>query len=359
MKTLTLVVTAVVGVVLAFSVAGHAQQKLDNQDIVKMVKAGLAEEVLLNMISSQPTQFAITPDDIIALKKDGVSDKIIAAMVSKGQPTAPTVAVQPTNTAVASGVLNQDIPNNSQILAAIRSDPNRNNPRSWTALALSRTPLGSGARINNIDVTISGFRTIQWGEFNSAGKYWPAELCVNGTADNRVMAILSPLERAANRIPQAQQFQTKAQYRLYKDDFGELKAQQILVSEWKPQDSICPAASLASERAPQSAPNSAQSSQPQVGSAQSYFNDGVTFTNRGLKKEAAEAFRKAIASDPTMAPAYFQLGTLDMDSRDTVGDAVVMFEKFIAMALPTDPNVPAAQRLLNIAKQLAARLKKR
>jgi hypothetical protein len=238
-KNVTLVVAALVVVVLVFfSTAGHAQQRLGNQDVVKMVKAGLAEEVVLNVIAGQPTQFAVTPGDLIALKNEGVSDKIIAAMMSKSQPTVPL-----TNTVAAQRGPNQDKPSDAQILSAIRSDPNRNSGQSRTALVLSTTPLGSGARLQSIEVTIEGFRIIQWGEFNSAGKYWPVELCVNGTADNRVLAQFSPQERAAAGGPRGpSKFQTKAQYRLHSDDFGILKAEQILVSEWKPQDSICPAA---------------------------------------------------------------------------------------------------------------------
>jgi hypothetical protein len=64
------------------------QTALTNDAIVKMVKAGLAEDVILNMVNTQPAQFAVTPDAMIALKKDGVSDKVIAAMVAKGQPGA-------------------------------------------------------------------------------------------------------------------------------------------------------------------------------------------------------------------------------------------------------------------------------
>lgn len=216
---------------------------MTNEAVVKMVKAGLAEEVILTMINSQPTQFAVTPDDIIALKKAGVSDKIIAAMVSPRRPTASTATVQPASSVAAPPPApNADRPNDAQILSAIRSDPNRNNPRSLTALALSTTPVGSGARINNVDVTITGFRPIKWGEFNGAGKYWPVELCVSGIGDNRVLAALqTPRERAANGIPQAQKFRTRARYRLYKDDFGDVKAEQMLVSEWTPEDSICPA----------------------------------------------------------------------------------------------------------------------
>jgi hypothetical protein len=240
-----------IGIALTFSPAGHAQQKLGNQDIVNMVKAGLAEEVILTMINSQPAQFAVTPDDIIALKKDGVSDKIIAAMVRPSQPAAPSATVQPANTAASPPrPPSADKPNDVQILSAIRSDPNRNNPQSPTALVMSTTPLGSRntmfgrvTKLDNIDITVTGFRLIGWGEYNNAAKYWPVDVCVNGTADDRVFETLhlSPSERSEAGASGPLQFQTRTRYRLFKDDFGGLKAEQMLVSEWKPQDSICPA----------------------------------------------------------------------------------------------------------------------
>src|SRR6185295_16041377 len=148
-------------------------------------------------------------------------------------PLPSNAAAQPASSPGPAAQTNADRPSDAQVLAAIRSDPNRNNPKSLTALVLSTTPVGSGSRINDVSVTIGGFRLIQWGEFNSVAKYWPVELCVTGIGDNKVIASLqTPQERRANGIPQAQDFQTRAQYRLYRDDFGAVKAEQLMVSEW-------------------------------------------------------------------------------------------------------------------------------
>src|SRR5437762_496837 len=77
-----------VGVLLFHASIARAQTMLTNDSVLKMLKAGLAEDVVLNMINLQPSQFSLTPDEMIAMKKDGVSDKIIAAMVGKGQPSS-------------------------------------------------------------------------------------------------------------------------------------------------------------------------------------------------------------------------------------------------------------------------------
>ncbi len=70
---------------LALPINSYSQAPLTNESILKLAKAGLAEEVIIGMVNLQPGQYSLTPDDLISLKKDGVSDKIIAAMIGKGQ----------------------------------------------------------------------------------------------------------------------------------------------------------------------------------------------------------------------------------------------------------------------------------
>jgi hypothetical protein len=83
-----------------FCIALFAQAVLTNDAVVKMVKAGLSEDIVISTINSQPAKFSVTVDDLIALKKDHVSDKVIAAMVAKGQ-TAGTAAPPPAAAAAA------------------------------------------------------------------------------------------------------------------------------------------------------------------------------------------------------------------------------------------------------------------
>jgi hypothetical protein len=87
MKVLSKTIGAIcVAFMLLHALPVHSQTPLTNDAVVKMVKAGLAEDVILSMINTQPAQFSVTPDAMIALKKDGISDKVIAAMVTKSQP---------------------------------------------------------------------------------------------------------------------------------------------------------------------------------------------------------------------------------------------------------------------------------
>ena len=71
-----------------------AQSGLTNDAIVKMVKAGLGEDIIIGSIKSQPGNYKTGADDLIALKSGGVSDKVIAAMMerSAGAPAADRMA---------------------------------------------------------------------------------------------------------------------------------------------------------------------------------------------------------------------------------------------------------------------------
>lgn len=75
---------------LCVSLLLYAQQVLDNEAILKLVKAGLSEDVIVGMVNSQPGKYTTTADDVISLKSSGVSDKIIAAIVNKGAASTPS-----------------------------------------------------------------------------------------------------------------------------------------------------------------------------------------------------------------------------------------------------------------------------
>jgi len=65
-----------------------AQQTLDNAAVVKMSKSGLGEDLIVSMIQNQPGKYELTPDTLVALKADGVSEKILAAMAAKNTASA-------------------------------------------------------------------------------------------------------------------------------------------------------------------------------------------------------------------------------------------------------------------------------
>jgi hypothetical protein len=69
-----------------------AQQTMNNDSVVKMVKAGFSDDLIVTTINSQPGAYDASADGLIALKSAGVSDKVVAAIVAKGSAPAPAAA---------------------------------------------------------------------------------------------------------------------------------------------------------------------------------------------------------------------------------------------------------------------------
>ncbi|MGI4853981.1 MAG: hypothetical protein ACRYF4_08050 [Janthinobacterium lividum] len=56
---------------------------LDNDAIIKMTRADLGDDIILQSIHSQPGDYRTGPDDLVALRTGGVSQDIIAAMLAR------------------------------------------------------------------------------------------------------------------------------------------------------------------------------------------------------------------------------------------------------------------------------------
>jgi hypothetical protein len=81
---------------LIFCLAVTAQQAMNNDSIVKMVKAGLSDDLIVSTINASAGAYNTSADGIIALKTAGVSDKVVAAVVAKASaPAVPAVTPPP------------------------------------------------------------------------------------------------------------------------------------------------------------------------------------------------------------------------------------------------------------------------
>ena len=64
-----------------------AQPKpLVNADVVKMVKAGLDEDTIVLAIQNKPSAFETSPEQLISLKGQGVTQAVLKAMLNASQP---------------------------------------------------------------------------------------------------------------------------------------------------------------------------------------------------------------------------------------------------------------------------------
>lgn len=78
---------------LCLGVASAQQFTNTNDSVIKMVKAGMSDSIVISSINSQPGHFSLSANDLIALKQAGVSDAVMAAMIAKNTPaTEPSVA---------------------------------------------------------------------------------------------------------------------------------------------------------------------------------------------------------------------------------------------------------------------------
>jgi hypothetical protein len=74
-----------------------AQQMLNNEGVIKMIKAGLSEDVVAAAVSSSPGTYDTTADGLVALKSAGATDKIMAAIVSRASGVAAPAAAAAAN----------------------------------------------------------------------------------------------------------------------------------------------------------------------------------------------------------------------------------------------------------------------
>jgi hypothetical protein len=75
----------IVRLFLALASLAWAQEALTNDSIVKMAKAGLSGNLIVSVIRSQPGKYSVTPEDLARLKRQGISDLVCTAMVSKSK----------------------------------------------------------------------------------------------------------------------------------------------------------------------------------------------------------------------------------------------------------------------------------
>jgi len=72
----------VLAMLVPFGFAQQAAKPLTNDDVVSMVKSSLPEEVILNALQANDTNFDTSAGGLIALKNAGISSKLMSAMLA-------------------------------------------------------------------------------------------------------------------------------------------------------------------------------------------------------------------------------------------------------------------------------------
>ncbi len=127
-------------IVLHASFAQQAQKPLTNADVVKMVKAGVPESVVISSIQSSATEFDLNPYALVSLQKAGITkgemDAMMAAANTTSTPrqtsaTAANATPPPANpqaprlpsVAMIQGAASQDLPVERTQLAQTKAKP--------------------------------------------------------------------------------------------------------------------------------------------------------------------------------------------------------------------------------------------
>lgn len=81
-----------------------AQQAMNNDSVIRLVKAGLSDDLIVTTINASPGAYDTSANGLIALKQAGASDKVVAAIVVKAAvPTAP-MPPQSVHSALPAGI---------------------------------------------------------------------------------------------------------------------------------------------------------------------------------------------------------------------------------------------------------------
>jgi hypothetical protein len=79
----TTLASALAVVLLALAPAAASAATIE--EIVRLSKSGVSDEVILALIERDKTIFTIAPDDLVTLKSEGVSEAVVVAMLKSGR----------------------------------------------------------------------------------------------------------------------------------------------------------------------------------------------------------------------------------------------------------------------------------
>jgi hypothetical protein len=128
--------TAMIGIASALWAQQAPKAPLTNADVVKMVKAGLSESVVVSTIQANSGNYDISPDGLIALKNAGVTPNEMNALVAVASGASPAPGAAPNaNAASAPPAPRFQMP----VVAVIQNGAPQQLPLEKTQLAETKT----------------------------------------------------------------------------------------------------------------------------------------------------------------------------------------------------------------------------
>jgi hypothetical protein len=91
------------------------------QEIVRLSKAGVSEQVILALIERDRTVFTIAPEQLVRLKDDGVSETVVVAMLRSGQQESSAASADTTQPEPGTGL----VPESGPVVGVVGHGPDR------------------------------------------------------------------------------------------------------------------------------------------------------------------------------------------------------------------------------------------
>ena len=93
-------------------------------DIVRLTKSGVSDDVILALVARDRTIFTLNPDDLVALKQQGLSEAVLVAMLKSGREEGEAAFAEQTARAAADQAETAWLPPN---VVVVGHGPDRSN----------------------------------------------------------------------------------------------------------------------------------------------------------------------------------------------------------------------------------------
>lgn len=97
-----------------------AEQDLTNADVVRMIRAGVPETIIVREIQTSNTDLGTSPAALIELKKQGASENILGAVLDSRSRTSSLGAVAPARSRISAQITSTRPPHLPSFEAAVR-----------------------------------------------------------------------------------------------------------------------------------------------------------------------------------------------------------------------------------------------
>jgi hypothetical protein len=146
---------------VVFAQTNQTQQRsLTNAAVVKLAKAGFKEKTIISIINARVPNFDLSPDRMIELKKNGVTEKVIIAMLARQEGMEPFDDSWGDDEFISKGIDPKAGNNNSGAGGGSSSDPGTNIfGSSGGAKGRTQSNMGNGGVDN--DVVTTGSATVR------------------------------------------------------------------------------------------------------------------------------------------------------------------------------------------------------